>query len=76
MKITLNSASKFITLEPSRRHYSGLLLNKGPIFYRVHDYLLNKLVEDVKNKVIEGYLEIWKQTRCTIMANGWTDRCR
>ncbi|XP_016177856.1 uncharacterized protein LOC107620162 [Arachis ipaensis] len=48
---------------------------KGPNFDRVCGYLLSKLVEDVK-KIIERYREIWKQTRCTIMADGWTDCCR
>nr|XP_025703955.1 uncharacterized protein LOC112805843 [Arachis hypogaea] len=48
---------------------------KGPNYQRVRGYLLSKLVEDVK-KMIEGYHVIWKQTGCTIMADGWTDRCR
>ncbi|XP_020963524.1 uncharacterized protein LOC110265094 [Arachis ipaensis] len=48
---------------------------KGPNYQRVRGYLLSKLVEDVK-KMIEGYRVIWKQTGCTIMADGWTDRCR
>ncbi|KAL4300407.1 uncharacterized protein LOC107607456 [Arachis ipaensis] len=48
---------------------------KGPNYGRVHGYLLSKLVEDVK-KMIEDYRKIWKQTGCTIMVDGWTDRCR
>ncbi|XP_057740061.1 uncharacterized protein LOC130957205 [Arachis stenosperma] len=48
---------------------------KGPNYPRVRGYLLSKIVEDVR-KMIDGYHEIWKQTRCTIMADGWTDRCR
>ncbi|KAL4394203.1 hypothetical protein AHAS_Ahas02G0128500 [Arachis hypogaea] len=48
---------------------------KGPNYQRVRGYLLSKLVEDVK-KMIEGYHVIWKQTGCTIMDDGWTDRCR
>ncbi|XP_057719848.1 uncharacterized protein LOC130934278 [Arachis stenosperma] len=48
---------------------------KEPNYQRVRGYLLSKLVEDVK-KMIEGYRVIWKQTGCTIMADGWTDRCR
>ncbi|XP_016164627.1 uncharacterized protein LOC107607163 [Arachis ipaensis] len=48
---------------------------KGLNYPRVRGYLLSKLVEDVR-KMIDGYREIWKQTRCTIMADGWTDRCR
>ncbi|KAL4365561.1 hypothetical protein AHAS_Ahas07G0118400 [Arachis hypogaea] len=48
---------------------------KGPNFGRVRGYLLSKLVEDVK-KMIEQYHEIRKRTGCTIMVDGWTDRCR
>ncbi|XP_025637044.1 uncharacterized protein [Arachis hypogaea] len=48
---------------------------KGPNNPRVRGYLLSKLVEDVR-KMIDGYREIWKQTGCTIMADGWTNRCR
>ncbi|KAL4374132.1 hypothetical protein AHAS_Ahas05G0151200 [Arachis hypogaea] len=48
---------------------------KGPSYPRVRGYLLSKLVEDVR-KMIDGYREIWKQTGCTIMADGWTDCCR
>ncbi|XP_020972805.1 uncharacterized protein LOC110269357 [Arachis ipaensis] len=48
---------------------------KGPSYPRVRRYLLSKLVDDVR-KMIDGYREIWKQTGCTIMADGWTDRCR
>ncbi|XP_015965600.1 uncharacterized protein LOC107489358 [Arachis duranensis] len=48
---------------------------KRPSYPRVRGYLLSKLVEDVR-KMIDGYREIWKQTGCTIMADGWTDRCR
>ncbi|XP_057760943.1 uncharacterized protein LOC130981370 [Arachis stenosperma] len=48
---------------------------KVPNYGRVRGYLLSKLVEDVK-KMIEYNREIWKQTGCTIMADGWTDNCR
>ncbi|XP_057757176.1 uncharacterized protein LOC130976341 [Arachis stenosperma] len=48
---------------------------KGPNYPRVREYLLSKLVEDVR-KIIDGYGEIWKQTGCTIMVDGWTDHCR
>ncbi|XP_016177910.1 uncharacterized protein LOC107620230 [Arachis ipaensis] len=48
---------------------------KGPNFSRVRGYFLSKLVENVK-KMIERYREIWKQTGCTIIVDGWTDRCR
>ncbi|XP_015945424.1 uncharacterized protein LOC107470540 [Arachis duranensis] len=48
---------------------------KGTNYGRVRGYLLSKLVEDVK-KMIEDYHEIWKQTGCTIMVDGWIDRCR
>ncbi|XP_057452033.1 uncharacterized protein LOC130743826 [Lotus japonicus] len=42
---------------------------------RVCGFLLNNLVDDVK-KLVESYHAIWKHTGCTIMADGWTDRCR
>ncbi|XP_057740274.1 uncharacterized protein LOC130957434 [Arachis stenosperma] len=48
---------------------------KGLNYPRVRGYLLSKLVEDMR-KMIDGYREIWKQTGCTIMADGWTDCCR
>ncbi|XP_061347945.1 uncharacterized protein LOC133293390 [Gastrolobium bilobum] len=48
---------------------------KGPNFYRVRGHLLNKWVGEV-NKLVESYRTVWKQTGCTIMADGWTDRCR
>ncbi|XP_025652305.1 uncharacterized protein [Arachis hypogaea] len=48
---------------------------KGPSYPRVRGYLLSKLVEDMR-KMVDSYREIWKQTGCTIMADGWTDRCR
>jgi hypothetical protein len=37
--------------------------------------LLNKWVDDVK-KQIDEYRSHWKITGCTLMADGWTDRCR
>ncbi|XP_057734119.1 uncharacterized protein LOC130949409 [Arachis stenosperma] len=48
---------------------------KSPNFGRVCGYLLSKLLEDVK-KMIERYCKIWKQNGCTIMTDGWTNRCR
>ncbi|KAF1895993.1 hypothetical protein Lal_00046749 [Lupinus albus] len=39
---------------------------KGPNYYRVRGHLVNKWVEDVKIL----------RTRCTLMADGWTDRSR
>ncbi|XP_019415875.1 PREDICTED: uncharacterized protein LOC109327261 [Lupinus angustifolius] len=48
---------------------------KAPNFYRVRGSLLNKWVDDTK-KLVESYRNTWKQTGCTLMADGWTDRCR
>ncbi|KAH1058386.1 hypothetical protein GYH30_002788 [Glycine max] len=48
---------------------------KAPNFYRIRDPLLNMWVDDVRN-LIESYKEVWKETGCTLMANGWTDRSR
>ncbi|KAK7386773.1 hypothetical protein VNO78_27109 [Psophocarpus tetragonolobus] len=48
---------------------------KGPNFHRVRGYLLNKWVDDVR-KLVDGYRIVWKQTGCTLIADGWTKRCR
>ncbi|XP_057418594.1 uncharacterized protein LOC130712797 [Lotus japonicus] len=48
---------------------------KAPNFHRVRGFLLNKWVDDTK-KLVESYREVWKRTGCTLMADGWTDRCR
>ena len=48
---------------------------KGPNFYSVCGYLLNKWVDEVK-KLVESYGVGWKQTGCTIMVYGWIDRNR
>ncbi|XP_057444720.1 uncharacterized protein LOC130736962 [Lotus japonicus] len=48
---------------------------KAPNFHRVRGFLLNKWVDDTK-KLVESYREVWKRTGCTLMAGGWTDRCR
>ncbi|KAF1868189.1 hypothetical protein Lal_00018708 [Lupinus albus] len=46
---------------------------KGPNYYRVRGHLVNKLVEDMKI-LVNDYRSIWKQTGCTLMADGWIDR--
>ncbi|XP_073107332.1 uncharacterized protein [Elaeis guineensis] len=48
---------------------------KAPNFHSVCDYLLTKNVDEVK-KYVESFRATWKKTRCTIMADGWTDQCR
>ncbi|KAG4399713.1 hypothetical protein AAZX31_08G274000 [Glycine max] len=48
---------------------------KGPNFHRVRGCLLNKWVDDVR-KLVDGYRIVWKQTGCTLMADGWNDGCR
>uniref|UniRef100_A0A7N2QZ99 DUF659 domain-containing protein n=2 Tax=Quercus lobata TaxID=97700 RepID=A0A7N2QZ99_QUELO len=47
---------------------------KGPGFYALRGYLLAKNVEEVKN-FVDSYRVTWKETGCTIMADGW-NRCR
>ena len=32
-------------------------------------------VDEVR-KLVESYKEVWKETRCTMMADGWTDHPR
>ena len=48
---------------------------KGPGFYALCGYLLANNVEEVKN-FVDSYCVTWKETGCTIMADGWTNRCR
>ncbi|GAU35412.1 hypothetical protein TSUD_160630 [Trifolium subterraneum] len=48
---------------------------KVPTMHVLRDNLLNKWVVDMK-KQIEEYRSYWKDTGCTLMADGWTDRCR
>ena len=48
---------------------------KATNFYRIRGPLLNMWVDEVR-KLVESYKEVWKETRCTLMANGWTDRSR
>ncbi|XP_058733499.1 uncharacterized protein LOC131605121 [Vicia villosa] len=48
---------------------------KVPTMHALRGNLLNKWVDDVKIQ-IEQYRSIWKDTGCTLMADGWTDRCR
>ena len=48
---------------------------KGPNLHDLRGYLLNKNVEEVKN-FVHSFQTTWKETGCTIMADGWTDQCR
>ncbi|CAK8538852.1 unnamed protein product [Lathyrus sativus] len=48
---------------------------KVPTMHALRGNLLNKWVDDVKIQ-LEQYRSIWKDTGCTLMADGWTDRCR
>ncbi|XVF07012.1 hypothetical protein REPUB_Repub06bG0100900 [Reevesia pubescens] len=48
---------------------------KGPNFHSFRGYLLTKNVEETK-KFVDSYRATWKETGCTIMADGWTDQCR
>ncbi|XP_058785191.1 uncharacterized protein LOC131660077 [Vicia villosa] len=48
---------------------------KDPTMHALRGNLLNKWVDDVKIQ-IEQYRSTWKDTGCTLMADGWTDRCR
>jgi hypothetical protein len=47
---------------------------KVPTMHALRGNLLNKWVDDVK-KQIDEYRSHWKITGCTLMADGWTDRC-
>ncbi|XP_061370284.1 uncharacterized protein LOC133313002 [Gastrolobium bilobum] len=48
---------------------------KAPSYHMLRGDLLNSQVDEVK-KLLESYRAVWKHTGCTIMADGWTDRCR
>jgi hypothetical protein len=48
---------------------------KVPTIHALRGNLLNKWVDDVKLQINE-YRSSWKNTGCTLMADGWTDRCR
>ncbi|XP_078150193.1 uncharacterized protein LOC144545498 [Carex rostrata] len=48
---------------------------RGPNFHDLRGYLLEKNTEEVK-KFVEGFRSVWKETGCTIMADGWTDQRR
>ncbi|KAH1193497.1 hypothetical protein GmHk_19G054530 [Glycine max] len=48
---------------------------KAPNFYRICGPLLNMCVDKVR-KLVESYKEVWKETGCTLMADGWTNRSR
>ncbi|XP_078170750.1 uncharacterized protein LOC144565013 [Carex rostrata] len=48
---------------------------RGPNFHDLRGYLLEKNIEEVK-KFVEGFRSVWRETGCTIMADGWTDQRR
>ncbi|CAO2199203.1 unnamed protein product [Urochloa humidicola] len=48
---------------------------KGPLCNVMRGRLLAKCVEETK-KFVDGFRKVWRETGCTIMADGWTDRKR
>ncbi|XP_061374176.1 uncharacterized protein LOC133316444 [Gastrolobium bilobum] len=48
---------------------------KAPSMYMLRGPLLDSWVDDV-HSLVENYRNVWRQTGCTIMADGWTDRTR
>ncbi|KAL9676854.1 hypothetical protein QQ045_005074 [Rhodiola kirilowii] len=48
---------------------------KASNFYRVRGHLLNHWVGEV-SKLVDSYRNIWKNTGCTLIADGWTDRSK
>jgi len=48
---------------------------KGPNFNRLCGSLLAKCVAETRN-FVDGFCSTWRETGCTIMADGWTDRKR
>ncbi|CAO2171413.1 unnamed protein product [Urochloa humidicola] len=48
---------------------------KGPNFNKLRGPLLAKLVQETRT-FVDGFRKTWRETGCTIMADGWTDRKR
>jgi len=48
---------------------------KGPNFNQLRGPLLAKCVAETRN-FVDGFRRTWRETGCTIMADGWTDRKR
>ncbi|CAO1947482.1 unnamed protein product, partial [Urochloa humidicola] len=48
---------------------------KGPNFNKLRGPLLAKLVQETRT-FVDGFHKTWRETGCTIMADGWTDRKR
>lgn len=48
---------------------------KGPNFHDLRDFLLSKNVEEI-DIFVNNYRTIWRETGCSIMADGWTDQNR
>jgi len=48
---------------------------KGPNFNQLRGSLLAKLVAETRN-FVDGFRSVWRESGCTIMADGWTDRRR
>jgi len=48
---------------------------KGPNFNQLRGPLLAKCVAETRN-FVDGFHRTWRETGCTIMADGWTDRKR
>ncbi|KAJ1272699.1 hypothetical protein BS78_06G222800 [Paspalum vaginatum] len=48
---------------------------KGPNFNQLRGPLLAKCVEETRS-FVDGFRKTWRETGCTVMADGWTDRKR
>ena len=48
---------------------------KGPSFNQLRGPLLAKCVQETRN-FVDGFRKTWRETCCTVMAGGWTDRKR
>ena len=48
---------------------------KGPNFNQLRGPLLAKCVAETRN-FVDGFRRTWRETGCTIMADGWTGRKR
>ncbi|XP_019427193.1 PREDICTED: uncharacterized protein LOC109335514 [Lupinus angustifolius] len=46
---------------------------KGPSYYAIRSNLLHEMKKEVE-LLVENFRNFWKETGCTIMANGWKDQ--
>jgi hypothetical protein len=48
---------------------------KAPLFNQLRGTFLAKCVKETR-QFVDGFRQTWRETGCTVMADGWTDRKR